>query len=549
MRAQGPASGETELRHIHGVVVDSVTNRPIGRALVVSQDQRLAMMTDSEGRFGFDFRAPVQAARASASSVFVNEAQVQSFYQNLVALVARKPGYLPMTDAGLVSLNDRKADDAELRLTLTPEAIVMGTVAASGAEAPREVTVNLMHRSVQDGLATWVPMQSKQTNSRGEYRFAELPGGAYRVTTQEWMENGVALPAKGHVLMGYPPARSSEGGDTAAGALQVRAGETVQANLDLRAAPYYRVEIAVEGGPPAQGFGVEVRAADGSTGFSLGFNMRSRRLEGFLPNGSYQATIESYGPEPSSAEAMITVAGRPVAASMTVLPRGVTPVVVREEYTAAAADQAGRVTISLGQPGPAQEERPVDVQLASVEDGRRVGLRGFTPGRREALALEGARPGRYRVVVSPHRGYAASVSSGGVDLLHEDLVLGQNGTSAPIEITLRDDGATLTGTVTGLPAGRGAVEPVTLWSSLFCIPTGHDGARVTPAFAGGDGHFRIENLPPGQYRVLAFSHREDNLEYRNEEAMRRFDTKGVLVTVAAGQKAEIEVPVIAREDE
>ena len=550
--AQDPAPGQSEVRQIHGVVVNGVTHRPVGRALVTSQDQRLAAMTDDEGRFTFDFRTP-QGARPNADAAFTNLGQVRAFYQAFVVLVARKPGYLPMMNPELVNLGDGKTEE-DLRLTLMPEAIIKGTVAASGAVAPHDITVNLLQRSVQDGLALWVQMQSKRTNGRGEFRFAELAAGDYRVTTQEWMENGAVLPVRGRGVLGYAPVRYPEGVDTAS-ALHVGAGETRQADLDLRAEPYTRVQIAVQGTAQGEPFSVEVVRADGLAGFSLGMNAGSHMLEGFLPNGTYDVRLESYSQTPLTAAAVISVAGRPVEASIVAHPRGATPVVVREEYTAAAAGQSNSGPGGPGAPGGAvtfgqqQQNRPIDLEMISVSDGGRAGLRMDAAGKREeGLAIDGARPGRYHLRVNPHRGYVASMTSGGTDLLHEDLVIGPEGVAAPIEITLRDDGATLSGMVTGLTAaGGGGI--LAQWPSLFCLPTGHDAAQVTAGSAGADGRFSIENLAPGQYRVIAFRHREENLEYRNEDAMHRFDTKGVLVTLAAGQKAEIDVPVLTGEDE
>ena len=40
--------------HIHGVVLNALTNKPVVRVLVTSMD--MATMTDSEGRFEFDVR-------------------------------------------------------------------------------------------------------------------------------------------------------------------------------------------------------------------------------------------------------------------------------------------------------------------------------------------------------------------------------------------------------------------------------------------------------------------------------------------------------------
>ena len=56
-----PASQVTD--HIHGVVINSVDKKTIARALVTSQDQRMATMTDSQGRFTFDILRQTPEAR------------------------------------------------------------------------------------------------------------------------------------------------------------------------------------------------------------------------------------------------------------------------------------------------------------------------------------------------------------------------------------------------------------------------------------------------------------------------------------------------------
>ena len=71
------------------------------------------------------------------------------------------------------------------------------------------------------------------------------------------------------------------------------------------------------------------------------------------------------------------------------------------------------------------------------------------------LVLENVRPGRYWLKVDPSRGYVASAVAGSADLLRQPLVVGPGGASLPIEIVLRDDGATIEGTVEGMPPAPG----------------------------------------------------------------------------------------------
>jgi hypothetical protein len=52
--AQNPQL-EDKRERLRGIVVNSVTHEPVGRALVHSRDNRFATMTDGEGRFEFTF--------------------------------------------------------------------------------------------------------------------------------------------------------------------------------------------------------------------------------------------------------------------------------------------------------------------------------------------------------------------------------------------------------------------------------------------------------------------------------------------------------------
>ena len=62
--------------------------------------------------------------------------------------------------------------------------------------------------------------------------------------------------------------------------------------------------------------------------------------------------------------------------------------------------------------------------------------------------IENLAPGRYRLRLYTTRGYVASATMGGIDLLHEPFVVAP-GSTTPIEIKMRDDAAEMDGTVTG----------------------------------------------------------------------------------------------------
>jgi len=82
--------------HIRGVVINSVTHEPIGRALVFSPDNSFATMTDDCGRFEFTFTpAEPQQTGTSVTDGF----QLNRGFQNPTPnrpseLMARKVGFV-----------------------------------------------------------------------------------------------------------------------------------------------------------------------------------------------------------------------------------------------------------------------------------------------------------------------------------------------------------------------------------------------------------------------------------------------------------------------
>jgi hypothetical protein len=60
--------------------------------------------------------------------------------------------------------------------------------------------------------------------------------------TREWVENGSIVPVSPGQMTGYPPVYyPNEINLAKATPIHVAAGETVQADLNLRAQPYYQI--------------------------------------------------------------------------------------------------------------------------------------------------------------------------------------------------------------------------------------------------------------------------------------------------------------------
>jgi hypothetical protein len=221
---------------------------------------------------------------------------------------------------------------------------------------------------------------------------------------------------------------------------------------------------------------------------------------------------------------------------------------VKEEFSSQEqtndASSSSRTWLSSAGSGPRSY---LNLRLEPLDDFNQHGGSSLRPPanlKDEALTLEGVAPGRYWVHVDSSRGYAAAVTSGGVDLLTEPLVVA-NGSAGPIEITMRDDTAQVEGTIEGADAPA-ASGPHTAAANVYCVPLPDSSGRFAEVAASADGTFTFLNLPPGAYRVLAFRHAQPGLEFRNPEVMRAYEASGPVVHLTSAQKEHITVPLISK---
>ena len=548
---------------LRGTVINSVTHEPIGRALVSSPDNRFATLTDSEGRFEFTLPKAETNLERGLNSGLSSSGSVQIINM----LMARKPGFL--TDQNSPFQNLQNVTGKEVTIPLIPEALIVGTVTLPTAEAPDSIFLQIYRRQVQEGRAHWVPAGGTQSRSDGEFRFADLPAGTYKLLTRELLDRDPLTSDPRGQQYGYPPAYSQNAPDfVTAGTIHVSAGETGLVNLALVKRPYYRVKISVANVAPDAGINVNVYALGRQgPGFALGYNNRDQAIEGLLPNGIYTIEASTFGPNSTAGLLTLTVKGAAVEGPrMTMAQVGSIDVNVTEQFT--SDDHTGISTItangrSVTLNGP---RRYLNLWLESDDDferGGNVGLRTPTKAGDASLVVENVRPGRYWVRVNSSRGFAASVHSGSVDLLRQPLLVDTSGSVSPIEITMRDDTAEISGTVDGVTGSAstpidatdgvatsyprlGATEAA---AHIYCIPLPDSSGQFTEIWVSPDGSFTSPPLPPGAYRLLAFDRPQPELEYRNPDAMKAYDTKGPVVRVASGQKENVRLQLISTSEQ
>ena len=191
---------------LHGTVVNSVTHEPISRALVFSPDNRYATMTDSQGGFEFTF-PPAATAKStnpgSAGTVGLSARMELNDTNRPSMLMALKPGFL--ADPNEQPPNLQLSSAKEVTISLVPEALIVGHVALPTSEAPDPIEVEIYRRQVQDGRARWESGGVARTKSNGEFRFAGLSAGTYKLLTHELMDRDPQTTLPGGQLYGYAP--------------------------------------------------------------------------------------------------------------------------------------------------------------------------------------------------------------------------------------------------------------------------------------------------------------------------------------------------------
>ena len=189
-------------------------------------------------------------------------------------LTARKNGFL-FDNNGMqgVSITPEQSD---VTIALVPEARIVGHVNLAGSGEASGMRVQLYRRQVLQGRAHWDPMGNAEVRSDGEFRFADLSAGSYKVFTEESLDRDPVTSNRRAQVFGYPPVYFPAAADfVGAAVIQLSAGETFQASLAPVKREYYPVKIGVTNGAVGVQLEVEVwRQGHEGPGYALGYNFR-----------------------------------------------------------------------------------------------------------------------------------------------------------------------------------------------------------------------------------------------------------------------------------
>jgi hypothetical protein len=522
LRQPSPASLSTH--NLSGVVVNSVTGEPVRRALVQvvvgpsTGGSQLSELTDSEGRFEFSVLA-----------------------ESEIAVMAHKPGFFSdlelHPEAFQPQIVHLTADTQSVVLKLLPESVIFGHVATVKGEPIEDSPVRILQEHIVDGRRRWEQRGQAITDEDGQFRVANLVPGQYLLVTgpslsrtRPSIRRARSVREEGFGTMFYPSGPELD----AASSIVISGGQQVQADFALKAEPIFSVSGVVVGLVPGMGAGLQFVSKAGEIIPALvTLDMQSGKFVATIPAGAYVLQFRASDPNGQvvAAELPLVVSGDVEGVSLVLGPAIALPVNIELRPTAAPSEQGNADRPTRFQPISS-------VRLISTE--KRIVTEEFQADMNEkggGLAVRNLVPGRYAVEITPAPPwYVRSVSSGTVDLLREDLVVGSGRRLDPLEVVLRDDGAGVHGMI------RVEGQPTAGTVLLFAEQMSPAHAQITVTAAGAE--FMFTGLAPGDYKVLAFDS-VDGLEFRNPEVMISYLSKAIQVTLQPNELANINIERIS----
>ena len=512
---------------ISGRVLTADTGRPVKRARVVvaggGRGGRTAT-TDDQGRYLID------ALRAGNYTV---SASKTGFVDGVFG--QRRP----LQPGTPVAVAEAQAI-ANIDISLMRGGVITGRVVDEDGEALARALVTVQRYQFVRGERQLSAAGSDQTDDRGQYRVFGLPPGDYFVsasasglgqTIGRGLEQlaarigalggrgggrgaggalaalGVSVEpeASGHAPTYYPGVVSAP----EAGKVNVAPGQEVGGiDFQIQLVPFATVSGIVGGGDGTNAAAVMLMPQDGGGTGPLGGPMLTGRTQADgtfsipnVPPGRFMAIARAGGAQPTTAMQAIVVNGQNIGGVSLMLQPGVS--------------LSGNVTVeSSGTPAPT-DYSSFRVDAPDVTPlpfgGGGGGRGGAATGRVEkngAFRLDNLVPGQRHIRVTGAGVQGAgtwtlkSVSIGGLDVTDTpvDLKPGQNVEN--VTIILTDRATEITGTVRDGKGGGAAALTVI----AFSTDQQHwraQSRRIQAVRTDQSGTFRLRNLPPGDYLLIA----------------------------------------------
>jgi hypothetical protein len=567
---------------VSGIILKMGTGEPLSKAVVTisafngGRSQSYTATTATDGRFSFQNLDAGPYRLSATRSGFIR--------MEYGARSPSRPG-LPIN----LSPGQRLTD---VVLQIMPAGTISGRVFDRDGEPMANVNVEALKYSYQEGQRVLNVVQTARTNDLGEYRLYWLQPGSYFVsaTPPEGQRGALTNPAavagpgigggvgdiggnRGGGGRGRgggptpPPAPQARDDQATEGYIPVYYPGTTDAQsaapIDLPAGIVFSgVDLTVTAvrtlriqgqvingatGQPARNANINLvpvqRAANGSRrgGIRAPGNLRSRNIDD-------QGAFEIRGVVPGSYELVGLLNDRQNRMTAN-LPLEVGNSDVRNVslIMMPGFTLTGRVSIEGQQPGSGNQDLPKMRVMLRPDSAAQIA--GAPPA--SAVQADGTftlqQVGRddYRLTVSgmPRNAYVKTARYGAADVLNEGLRLDRQPTG-PLEI--------LVGTKTGIADGtvQNDKQEASANVTVVMIPDVRlrnrlDLYRSTSTDA--TGHFHIEGVPAGDYRVFAWEEVETGA-WQDPDFIRNFENRGKPVRIDEDSTSNIELRAIASQN-
>ena len=512
---------------VQGVVLNTLTHQPIARVLVDAIED--ATLTDGDGHF--ELKLPAGQRLINIRRPGYSGDRLDSVH--MVRVAPEMPGFT---------------------FNLTPTATITAHVSLSTGEDAGAISFTVFRRGSFNGHVRWSQQGNANTNSEGILRIEDVESPAsFVLCSAPSHDRNIAMPTSPDVTYGlpsvcYPDAFASSPDNSAissANLLNLVLGQQAEATITLTREPFYRVSIAVPNHPASQGVYVQVRDAGGRPlEYWSHWNPQQGVAEINLPDGQYSAELRSNGATPSYGRVDFKVTNAPVSGLTAMLiPMHPLLVHVHRDFTVTDPQANGNVLAGILASRP-EANAGVNLNLANVNSLAGDAGGGLQPAKGASdptlFQLENISPGRYWVETFPFEGYVTSITSGGVDLTRQPLVIGAGDTVAPIEITLRNDGGQIKGSLNQSQSTSPASAELST-TYIYAIPAFPTTTPLQRTESQNGLPFSFANLTPGAYKVVAT---DKEIDPNDTAQLAPYAAKGQDVTIEASGTENLQLDIV-----
>jgi len=494
---------------VEGVVLESGNNRPVPSVLITlsSSESRMPAraLSNEAGRFRFVGVPPGQYSISTIKEGFTR-------------------GRLSPKKSGVGGSLTLEAGDhlKDIVLRVSATGVILGTVLDAKGEPMQNAEVTALRAQYVNGRKKWARVANLReaiTNNAGVFRMFNLDPGQYRLVFAPPPYAYALNPSNGVVIPVYYPGTTDPNQ-----ALTV----TVRSKEDSRLTP---VKLAAE-----ETMTVRARLINRTNDTMPGGRYYDFRLRGAPPDdlhseiGGHPTEQTMEFPTTRSGTYDIGVGWR----TRNGIVWGHTSAVVGNANVdvdlviSAGTRLTGRAVMEASD-GAVSPASPIEITLTHYEYSLpATSLRSDRDG---SFSVESLPDGRYRMnVTSPPGTYVRSVQQGDRDALSGGVLL----PAGPVTITLAFTEASIEGSVRDRQGEKSAQATVLL-------QTADEVVRVIPA--DQNGRFKLQGVPPGPYKLYAWSDIETGV-YNDPDFLKRFDARAVPVRIEKTGRFSVELTVL-----